>query len=110
MDIRPSFESVQGAFDIPATVTLLDGSSVETTVVWLLPSTEDHPHGVDIRRAEAKRILCLSKEDVPDVPRGLLVTVPEFDGGDDLVWMVDSIERIEFDHTRALVVPAPVTP
>ncbi len=107
MDLRPSFESMQGAFGLPATVTLSGEDPIATTAVWLPPATEEVPTGNDIRRAEARRTLCIARVDVPQVPRGTIVVCAEEYGGDAVRWMVDGTERVDTDHRRVLVVLAP---
>jgi hypothetical protein len=110
VDLRPSFASVVEAFGLPAVVTLPDAEeSIETDAVWLPSTTEEVPASNSISRAEEKRVLCLSKADVPQVPRGTLVAVAEYDGGDVLDWIVDAVERVEFDNARLIVLPVPVS-
>lgn len=106
MDIRPAFDSVLGAFGLPATVTFSDGTSVETTAAWLSSPTEDVPHGTDLRRAEQRKLLSLGKADVPALPRGTVVTVAETEDADAVDWLVDSMERMEYDHFRFFVTRA----
>lgn len=103
-DLRPSFESALAAFGLAAVVTLPDGEPVATRAMWLPSDTVNRPAGSDYRRAEVRRVLALPSDDVPQVPRGTVVSVPE--GGGSADWSVDEAERIDFDHHRVVVVPA----
>lgn len=107
MDLRPSFESVLNAFSLDATVQLPGGvPSVSTKAVWLPPATEEVPAGSGMQRAEPRNVLALPKADVPQVPRGTVVTVPPEEGGVAVAWEVDAMERDDFDHHRVVVVRA----
>lgn len=107
MDLRPSFASMQRAFGLSASVQLPGGvPSVTTVAVWLPPSTEEVPAGSGMQRAEPKNVLSLSKADVPQLPRGTVVTVPPEEGGAAVAWEVDAIERDDFDHWRSVVIRA----
>lgn len=106
MDLRPSIEAAQEAFGLDAVVTIPDGDPVSATVFWLPPKTVEVPIGNDMVRAEERRVLVLSKSDVPQVPRLTSVVVAEYDGGDDATWTVDAVDRVDSDHIRVLVVPA----
>ena len=105
MDLRPLLESALDAFSVPAVVLLPDGVQVETRAFWLPPTTEEVPMGNDLRRAEPRRMLVIPSDEVPQVPRGAIVTMPEIDGGDELEWRVDSADRVDPDHIRVFVVP-----
>ena len=105
-DLRPSFESALAAFGLAAVVTLPDGGPVATRAMWLPTDTVNRPAGSDYRRAEVWRVLALPSDDVPQVPRGTVVSVPESEGGESADWSVDEAERIDFDHHRVVVVPA----
>jgi hypothetical protein len=103
-DLRPPIGIALDAFGVDATVTPPGADAVETRAIWL-PSTTVET-GEELRRAEPRRVLALPLEGLPEVPRGTVVTVPEFEGADPSDWKVDAAERIDFDHYRAVVMPA----
>lgn len=103
-DIRPSFEAFLDAFGVGAVVSPPDCPAVETRAFWIPPSTAEV--GAELRRAEPRRVLALPLDGLPEVPRGTLVTMPEYDGAEPADWKIDSAERVDFDHYRAVVVPA----
>lgn len=105
-DLRPSYASASNAFGLDATVTVPSGSPVETVVFWLPPVTEDYPADATQRRAEPRRRLVVSAEDVPQVPRGTVILVPEFEGESAATWTVDASDRLDFDHHRVVVLPS----
>jgi hypothetical protein len=107
VDLRPSIESAQGVFGLGAIVTIPDGDPVQATVFWLPSKTVEVPIGNDMVRAEERRVLVISRAEVPQVPRGTLIFVPEYDTGDERYWVVDAIDRTEGDHVRVLVKLAP---
>lgn len=106
MDLRPSIESALGAFALDARVVPPDGPAVETRAFWLPPITEDYPTAGDQRRAEPRRRLVIPLDGVSQVPRGTVVTVPEYEGADASDWKVDEADRLDHDHYRLVVVPA----
>jgi len=95
------------AFGLDAVVTIPGGDPVPTVAFWLPPVTVDHPTGADYRRAEAKRVICVPADDVPAVPRGTTIVMPEMDGMAPASWVVDETERIDSDHHRVIVTEAP---
>jgi hypothetical protein len=104
-DLRPSIDAALGAFALDAVVTPPDQEAVETVAFWLPPTTIQPPTGSEFRRAELRRVLVLPLVGLPEVPRGTVVAVAEFDGGDVREWKIDEAERLDFDHYRAVVVP-----
>lgn len=106
-DLRPSFDAFQAAFGLPAVVRVPDGSPVSTTIIWAPPQTDETPAGMDVRRAAERRILSISRADVPQVPRGTIVTVAEDEDGEAKTWRVDSMDHIDSDHHGVVVVEAP---
>lgn len=104
MDLRPPLESAMGAFSLAAVVTPPDGDPVETEAFWLPPTTVEVPVGAELRRAEERRVLVLPKSDVPQVPRGTIIAIPEYEGAATSEWRVDSMEGVHHDHHRVVVV------
>jgi hypothetical protein len=105
-DLRPSIESALRAFGVSAVVTPPDEPAVNTRAVWLASSTAEVPGGGP-RRAEPKRVLVLPLDGLPEVPRHTIVTLPDYAGADTTDWLIDSAEKVDFDHYRCLVVPKP---
>jgi hypothetical protein len=105
-DIRPPLAAALSAFGLPAAISPPGAPAVETTVVWLPSTTTDTPTASDFRRAEAHRVLAFPVADVPEVPRETLISAPEYLGGERSDWQVDEVERIDYDHWRATVLPA----
>lgn len=58
-----------------------------------------------IGRREPQRIICISRADVPTVPRNTVIESAEVDGEDVQSWRVDGLEAEEYDHVRARVIP-----
>lgn len=87
-------------------VTPPGAAGIETRGIWLTTITEDMPVGGDFQRREPRRVMALSRLDVPTVPRGTVIYGPEKDGEEDTprYWRVDGTERVEADHTRVVVV------
>lgn len=104
MDLRPKLEAAMFAFALPAVVTPPDGDPVETEGFWLRYETKD-TEVAEFRRSEARRVLVLSRADVPQVPRGTVISMPEFEGGPVLEWRSDAMESFHPDHYRIIVLP-----
>lgn len=109
LDLRVPFTVLQTAFGRSATVTrpAPDDTPVTTDVVWMSPLTETFPGGATLGRREAVRALAIAKADVPVVPRRTRIVVAEIEGGTTRTWEVDTVDQIEADCTRVLVVPTP---
>ena len=105
-DLRPEFEAASAPFGVDAVVTPPGGSPVQTRIIWLPPITVEHPIGTELRRAEPKRVLALPLDGLGEVPRGTIVTAPEYEGAEASDWKIDEAERVDFDHYRATVLPA----
>jgi hypothetical protein len=107
VDARPLLDAALAAFGLPAIVTPPDSSPVETTAFWLPPTAAEEPAGKvsSFQRTERHRLLVLDLRDVPEIPRGTVIEVAEYDGGDVLAWEVDSTVEADVDHHRVLVVP-----
>lgn len=105
MDLRPPISAAQNAFGLPAVVTPPGGPSVSTTAFWLPPTSPEVPPGADLRRAEPRHVLVLPKVDVPQVPLLTVVSVADVEGGGVVDWRVDSMDGVQYDHWRVVVVP-----
>lgn len=106
MDLRPTIESALDAFSVDAVVTPPGGAAVETRAIWLPPTSVEHPVGSEARRAELRRVIALPLAGLPQVPRGTVVSAPPEEGADPADWRIEDAERVDFDHYRAVVVPA----
>lgn len=106
LDLRPSFADVQAAFGLEGIVTrpAPDEAPIDSIVVWMPPSPYDSPHGFEVQRREERRVLAVSRADVPTLPRGTHVAAAEELGGPTRTWRVDGFDRSEYDHWRAVMV------
>jgi len=102
-DIRPPFAIFQPTLGVDAVVTVPGGSPVAAVVIWVAPVPQDMPLGEDFSREDPRRVLAIARADVPLVPTGTVIEAPESAGGETLTWRVDGIERVEYDHVRAMV-------
>lgn len=102
-------DPIFSAFGVPATVTrpAPDDTPIETTVIWISPAMIDGPAGFDLQRADRRRLLALRRDEVPTAPRGTLIDAPERDGDETLKWRVDSMDSVDADQIKVIVVPAP---
>lgn len=108
-DLRPSIGTAIAAFGVTATVTLPAGTPVEVEGFWLPTASPQVPGSGTTRRAEPKRTIVIPVDGLEDgLPRGTTISAPEYDGADASEWTVDSTQRVDFDHWRAVVVPAGV--
>ena len=80
-------------------------AGVSTRIIWLTPNTENTPAGNDLTRAEPRRRMAIRRDEVPAVPRGTLVSVNEPLQTTPVIWRVDSMESVQPDHHRVVVVP-----
>lgn len=104
-DIRPPIGAAVGAFGLSATLTPPGGPSVELKVFWL-PS---HPvdYALEYRRSEQRRTLVIPTSELAQLPvRGTIVAVAEHAGAAVTDWKVDEADRTDYDHYRAVMVPA----
>lgn len=101
------FSLNQSAFGVPATITrpAPNDAAIATSVVWVTPTTEDMPGGMEFQRREPKRVCAVSLADVPTVPEKTRIEAPESEGGPIRTWQVDGRERTEVDHVRVWVIP-----
>jgi hypothetical protein len=94
-----------GVHGVAAVVTPPGGPAVATLVIWLTPSTEAVPAGSDFARRESKRILAIRRDEVPEVPRGTMITTAEPTLSTPDSWRVDAMDSVYPDHYRVVVVP-----
>lgn len=109
-DARVPLDLAFDAFGLPVTVTrpAPDTSPVATTGVWLAPLLDERlPAGSDLQRREPRRVMAIARTSVlTSMKRNTLVSAPEELGGPDVLWRVDSLDRVEFDHWRVVLVVA----
>lgn len=103
-DSRPSMDAPMRTFGVPAIVTVPNGTPVPTSVIWLAPVMVDEPSGSDFTRREPRRVLALSRTDVPTLPRQTQIDAAEIKGGPVSSWLVDQADVARADEWRALVV------
>ncbi len=102
----------QSAHGVSATVTRVapsDTTPITTTVLWpsAQPLQEDPAYGLDLGRKAPRRVMAISRADVPTLPMGTTVVAPEQPDGTNMTWRVDGMERVEADTWRAIVMVAP---
>lgn len=103
-DLRALVRDVNHAVHgTPATVTVQGLEPVSTTAIWLTTTPEDRPDGALFSRVDPFRTLALKRSEVPTVPVGTVIDIPESDGGTVESWVVDGLERQEADHNRVIV-------
>lgn len=108
--LRASVREIQFAVHgVPAIVTIPDGDPVETRIIWLTPVPTGIPDGQTFQREEPKRAMAIRRDDVPAVPMGTIIEVTEHNLESPISWSVDSMDRIEPDHFRVLVVPEEIS-
>lgn len=90
---------------VPAVVTPPGVDPVETRIIWSDREAAQIPAEGAFRRAEARRLMSIRRDEVPQVPRGTLVAVTEHLLDEPSLWRVDATERSESDHFRVVVVP-----
>jgi hypothetical protein len=100
-------DSILSAFGVPATVTrpAPDDTPIDTTVAWVTSFADAMPGGQDFKRVERRRVLTLTRDDVPTAPKNTVIVAPERAGEDDRTWKVHSTEQEDADHIRVLVLP-----
>lgn len=100
--------ALQVQFDVmglPATVTPSGAAAISTKGIWLSPQLIDVPAGAEFQRRDVRRLLALSKVDVPTLVRGTRIDAAERVGDEVKAWKVDSVAANDADHIRAVVVP-----
>jgi hypothetical protein len=119
MDLSPLRALVRNlnfaAFSVP--VTIEGTPDLETSGIWLTPTTEDQPNGLELRRRERTYILAIPTVEPP--AHGTVVNAPASPAWADLLdpppapgeilrWRVDGMGGIEADHVRLRLVRAPL--
>lgn len=109
-DARVPLALALDAFGLPVTVTrpAPDASPVTTTGVWLAPLLDESlPAGTDLQRREPRRVMAVSRtSELASMKRNSLISAPEELGGTAVLWRVDSLDRVEHDHWRVVLVAA----
>lgn len=108
--LRATVREIQFAVHgVPASITVPGGDPVETRIIWLTPVPTDAPEGSTFRREEPRRALAIRRDEVPEIPRGTVIEVTEHNQTTPDAWVVDSVDRVEQEHVRVLVVPEEVS-
>ncbi len=109
-------------FGQPAVVTrpCPDDAPLDADVIWLAQQIDVSTTMAAVRRVEGRRVLILSRAQVPTAPHGTKVAVADPPAGTDIChWVVDGPagpedyvgrQTFEFDHHRVLVVADPEVP
>lgn len=104
MDARVPLSSALSAFGVSAVVTRPNTDPITTLVMWVPPAPDLVPSGMDFQFQSSRRVLVIPRSTVPACPVGTVVVVAEQHGDAARSFRVDSIERQEPDHTRAVMV------
>lgn len=106
LDLRPAFGLMVDAFGLPVVVTrpAPDDTPIETNGIWVAPVTDSVPFGTDFQRRDVRRVIAISRADVPALPHGSKLVAAEQLGDTPRTWKVDGVERLEPDHIRVVVV------
>jgi hypothetical protein len=100
--------ALQVQFDVmglPVTVTPSGDPVIETTGIWLSPRLIDTPAGAEFQRRDPRRLLALSKVDVPTLVRGTRIDAAERVGDEVKAWRVDAVAVSDADHVWAVLIP-----
>jgi hypothetical protein len=107
-DRRPPIAAAIRAFGFTAQVYLPGVlTPVSSGAFWLSTRTSEQPDGEGFARAEGIRVLVIPLSAVGAVPRGTVVSCPEFKGEPAASWRVEQSTRVDFDHHRCTVIPNP---
>lgn len=108
MDTRPSLSAALAAFGITgATVTRPSADPITgVTVMWLPPAVGTGPVGMEFQAISSRRVIAIPRSSVPTLPVGTTIVCPEYQGGESRTWKTDEQAQVEYDHWRAVVVPA----
>lgn len=110
MDTRPSMESFHRAFGVDVVVSVPWKADVATRGFWLPEDMNELPAGGGQQRRAPRKVMVLSKSDVPELPREALIQAPEQRGGTTKTWKVDTIEHSDTDHVRAVLLEKELFP
>lgn len=108
-DARVPMSVVLDAFGVPITVTrpAPDDDPYTAVGVWLPELMDEVPIGAGFQRREPRRVLAVSLAAVPALPRGTIIDAPQLVDGYVQRWKVDAFDRLDGEHARVVVVPAP---
>ena len=104
MDLRPPLTLAMDAFSVPAVVTLKFQNPVSTRGIWGTSEADEFEVGGEYQRRAPKRIMAISKTDVPTVPRGTKIVAPEREGGTTKNWEVEEVDRADPDYHRVILI------
>lgn len=93
---------------LPAIVTrpAPNDAPIPTSVIWLTTDFVDMPQGGEFTRSTPRRVMVLSRTDVPELPLETIVQAPERPGLDPTRWRVTDYAGLRADTHRVLVVPS----
>ena len=82
-----------------------DDTPIQAAVLWVTPTTDDAPVGVEFHRREPHEVAAIRKADVPTMPRRTAIVAARFPGQAARTWIVDRVVVDEPDLWRVLVAP-----
>jgi hypothetical protein len=73
-------------------------------VIWIVePVSDGQAYGSMLHRVDARKVMAVSRADLPTLDMGSLIVAAEIDGEASKTWVVDGIERTLADQWRAFV-------
>ena len=92
------------AHGVAATVTVPGGNPVSSSVIWVVPETDNFPPGATLTRRDVRHIAAVPRADVAAVPRGTVINAPRKAGEASVDWTVETLELSESDNHRVVVI------
>lgn len=105
MDLRPDLDAPFAIFGLPCTVTPPGGAPVNATGVWITLQTSFLPGPLEAQVAEARKILALRGDLLPEIPRGTVIEIAERAGLALRRWRVDGWAQVDEQDLRVVVLP-----
>ncbi len=104
MDLRPPLSLAMDAFSVSAVVTVKFQNPVNTRGIWLPPEFAGFDIGDEYHGRAPKRIMSISKADVPTIPRGTTIVAPEAAGEDAKTWEVEESALVQNDQHDVVLI------
>lgn len=105
-DSRPSLAPAFAAFGVDVIIPQAPptGSLLTVRAIPLSYRQENVLPGTSIAEPGQRMVLAFQRADLDALPRGTLIEAPEISGGTVYTWRVDSVELINAEEVRLIVV------